>query len=171
MKHLLALVGLATIACAAPPRHLTLGLPRAEVAEIRGLDGDSGSFGLPPPECHVHFQAIDGVDLQDRFEGGLPQSIDVRPGEHELRCWYSVNPVGEPLRSGTCDVQVSVQAGHVYQVVIDWGANTIVTGAGEFTVELRDITEELQRREEEQLRREQEEAARKREAGSKLEPY
>ena len=171
MKRVLALLGVATIACSSAPRHLTLGLPRAAVAEIRGLDKDSGSFGLPPPECHVHFQAIDGVDLQDRFEGGLPQTIDLRPGEHGLRCWYSVKPVGEPRRRGTCDVQVSVQADRVYQVVIDWGFNSFLTGAGEFTVELRDITEELRQIEQEKAARKQAEAARKREAGSKLEPY
>ena len=163
-KHLPALVCLATIACASPPRHLTLGLARTEVAEIRGLEGDSGSFGLPPPERHIHFQAIDGLDLQGRFEDGLPQIIDVRPGEHELRCWYSVKPIGEALRTGACNVQVSVQAGHAYQVKMDWGPNSLVTGERRFTVELRDITEELQQIE-------QGEAARKRDARSRLEPY
>src|SRR6202008_8622 len=132
MNRFLGLVCLGSIAACASPRHLTLGLPRTEVAEIRAIDEESGSFGLPPPEYHVHFQAIDGLDLQSRFENGLPRTVDVHPGERELRCWYAINPLGEPLKVGTRDIQVSVQAGHVYQMTIDWGLNWSFTATGEF---------------------------------------
>lgn len=168
MKHLWGLVCLASVAGCASPKHLSLDLPRSEVAEIRGIDQESGSFGLNPPEYHVHFQAIDGLDLQGRFENGLPRSIEVHPGERELRCWYAVKPMGEPVRLGTRDVRVSVQAGHVYQMTIEWSVIGSMRSTGEFVLELRDITEQLRHTEES-------EAARRRElrneAAGRLDPY
>jgi hypothetical protein len=163
MRRFLALFCLATMGCAASPRHLTLDLPRTEVAEVRGLDESSGSFGLPPPECHVRFQTIDGESVEDRFDDGLPRIIDLRPGEHVLGCWYQVMPLSGPSKEGTCDIPISAQAGHVYQLRMDWGFVTIVTGHT-FTVEICDITQDVKRME-------HEEAARRSAAAGKLEPY
>jgi hypothetical protein len=169
MRRLLALGCLAAIGCAAPERHLRLDLPRTEIAEVRGLDGSSGSFGLPPPKCHIAFQAIDGQSLEGRFEDGLPRVIDLRPGYHVLRCWYQVMPVSGPTKEGTSDVAISAQAGHVYQMKLNWGPVTVATG-DTFTVELRDITEELERMEQERVRARDEEIARQKEARSRPDP-
>jgi len=169
-RTLLSLLGLVASACASPPRHWKLDLPREEIAELRELDQPSESFGLPRPACRIQLEAIDGESLEGRFAKGLPQIVDLRPGQHEIRCRYRVKSLGGPLKTGSSDLRIAVQAGHVYQLGIDWGMVTIESSA-QFTIECRDITARRKQDEIEKCRQEEAEARRRAEARAPFEPF
>ena len=113
-----SLLVLAAIGCEVPQRHMKLELPREEVGEVRGYDETHGLFGK---ELHVSFQSVDGQDLEDTFDEGLPQVIDLLPGKHTLICqWLVIEMPEHDEKSGLEWVHLDVEAGRVYQAELYW---------------------------------------------------